>query len=337
MTTIQNIAALSLALKRTSESDSSDTEGGSLKKQQPRRRTYGAKNITKKVSSENSFPTKYLSEEESFDAEAFLDKRVMTPNQERFNAITMIPGMIYSIYFIFAGCWIKAGDDQHDDHPFHQSENSDWSEMAREAFGSENGWKGSFGCIRSSSFPNLTALPPLPVVAAAVGILVHSPFSIMYHWKYATSIEPSYRVKHWSRRLDHAFIHFASACAAYATSGRVDFFLLNAAFNLDCAYRQFEEKVRPKRNLNRIASSVFLYLLPVLMHKQYLLFFQFFFMFASGAWLFVQYPLGGWSHGVFHLVLSCLPHLIMKVAMQLESSQLQINLAVKCAAMAGQL
>jgi hypothetical protein len=85
--------------------------------------------------------------------------------------------------------------------------------------------------------------------------------------------------------LDHSFIHFASACAAYATSGRVDFFLLNAAFNMDCAYRQFEEKVRPKRNLNRIATSVFLYLLPVLIYKQYFLFFQFFVMFATGGWV----------------------------------------------------
>ena len=29
-------------------------------------------------------------------------------------------------------------------------------------------------------------------------------------------------------------------------SDRVDFFLLNAAFNMDCAYRHFEEKVLPK-------------------------------------------------------------------------------------------
>jgi len=245
--------------------------------------------------------------------------------------------MIYCLYFILAGCWITAGDQQ-DGSPLQQSENSDWEAMAREAFGSEHGygWSGSFGCIHSSTFPYLTALPPLPVVAAAVGILVHSPFSMLYHWGYATYIEPSHRVKHWSRRLDHAFIHFASACAAYATSGRLDFFLLNAAFNMDCAYRQFEEKVSPRRNLNRIATSVFLYLLPVLVYKQYFLFFQFSVMFVTGGWLFVQYPVGGWSHGVFHLVLSFLPHLIMKVATQLESSQLQISLAVKCAVTAVQ-
>jgi hypothetical protein len=304
MTPFQRIAESALVPKRTSDSDSSDTEGGSPNKQQknglsvPR-----AKNIARRVSSENGVPSKFPTKEDNFDAEAFLDKRVMTANQERFNAITMIPGMIYSLYFILAGCWIKGGNDHHDGSPFHQSENSSWSVMAREAFGNENGWRDSFGCIHSSSFPRLTALPPLPVVAAAVGILVHSPFSMMYHWKAASSIEPSYRVKHWSRRLDHAFIHFASACAAYATSGRFDFFLLNAAFNLDCAYRQFEEKVRPKRNLNRIASSVFLYLLPVLMYKQYFLFFQFFVMFGTSAWVSLCDFRSPWS-----FIASGIPH-----------------------------
>jgi hypothetical protein len=285
MTRIQRITASALVLERASDSDSSDTEGGSPSKQQHGRRNSRAKDITRRVSSENGVTSKFPSKEDTFDTEAFFDKRIMTRNQERFNAITMIPGMIYSLYFILAGCWIKAGDDHHDGSPFHRSENSVWSDMAREAFGSENGWRDSFGCIHSSSFPHLTALPPLPVVAGAVGILVHSPFSMMYHWKAASSIEPLYRVKHWSRRLDHAFIHFASACAAYATTGRLDYFLLNAAFNLDCAYRQLEEKVCPKRNLNRVASSGFLYLLPVLMSKQYFLFFQFFVMFATGAWV----------------------------------------------------
>lgn len=215
-----------------------------------------------------------------------------------------------------------------------QSGNYDWSavDVAGGEFVHLAEWRDNLGCIQSSSFPYLTALPPLPVVAAAVGILLHAPVSMMYHWAYAAT---GSGVKHWSRRLDHAFIHFASACAAYATSGRVDFFLVNVAYNMDCAYRQFEHKVRPKRNLNRIASSVLLYLLPVLVYRQYFLFFQFFVMFATCGWLFVKYPLGGWSHGVFHLVLSFLPYLIMKVATQLESSQLQIELAVKCAAMAG--
>ena len=279
-TAFQRIASSAFMFRRT-DSDSSDDERG-IPTKQSGRRTPRIKKITRSVS-ENGVTSNFASKKESFDVEAFLDKRIMTASQERFNAITMIPGMIYCLYFILAGCWITAGD-QHGGVPLQRSENSDWAGMAQEAFGSEHGWTGSFGCIHYSAFPYLTALPPLPVVAAAVGILAHSPFSMMYHWRAAT-IEPSYRVKHWSRRLDHSFIHFASACAAYATSGRVDFFLLNAAFNMDCAYRQFEEKVCPKRNLNRIASSVFLYLLPVLIYRQYFLFFQFFIMFATGGWV----------------------------------------------------
>jgi len=244
---------------------------------------------------ERQSPKKRIKRTTSFDAQAFLDKRVMTPNQERFNAITMIPGMIYSLYYIFAGCWVTttmAGVDQHDSFPsFQQSEASEWTSMAREAFGNEHGWIERIGCINSSFFPHLTALPPLPVVAAAVGILVHSPFSMLYHWKYATVIKSSQRVQHWSRRLDHAFIHFASSCAAYATSGRVDFFLLNAMFNLDCAYRQFEEKVRPRRNLSRIITSVHLYLLPLLVYRHYTLFLQFYFMFIVGGWVSEHYLL----------------------------------------------
>lgn len=236
---------------------------------------------------ERQSPKKRIKRTTSFDAQAFLDKRVMTPMQERFNAITMLPGMIYSLYYILAGCWVTSiTGDQHDSFPsFPQSDSSELTNLAREAFGNEHGWIERIGCINSSLFPHLTALPPLPVVAAAVGILVHSPFSMLYHWRYATVIKSSQRVQHWSRRLDHAFIHFASSCAAYATSGRVDFFLLNAMFNLDCAYRQFEEKVRPRRNLSRIVTSVHLYLLPLLVYRNYSLFLQFYLMFTVGGWV----------------------------------------------------
>jgi hypothetical protein len=200
----------------------------------------------------------------------------MTPNQERFNAITMIPDMVYSLYFILPGCWITLCDTQDD---------SISQLMAWEAFGSEHGWRGSFRCMDSTELPYLMAVSPLPVVAAAVGTLVHSPVSIIYHWFYATSIEPSYLVKHWSRRLDHAFIHFLSACAACAMSGRADFFLLNAAFNMDCAYRHFEKKVRLRRNLYRNALSISLSVFPVLMRQAYFLLFQFVVMFAVSGWV----------------------------------------------------
>ncbi|KAL7540861.1 hypothetical protein ACHAXR_010443 [Thalassiosira sp. AJA248-18] len=319
--------------KRTavSKDGGSDSKCGSSK--HPGERTHVLK--LSRCSSTGSVASYASSDElgQNFDAEAYLDKRVMTLNQERFNAVTMLPGMIYSIYFILAGCWIIPGDQQEGQFPSRQNESSQWADMAREALGNEHSWIENIGCINSQALPYLTALPPLPVFAAAIGLLVHSPFSMLYHWRYASWVDSSKRVQHWSRRLDNAFIHFASACASYATSGRMDYFVLNAIFNLDCAYRQFEEEVRPKRNQVRIATSILLYLLPVLVYGHYTLFLQFMILFGVGGWLFVGYPVAGWSHGLFHLMLAFLPHLVMTASMQLESSQLQISLAAKCAGM----
>ena len=277
----------------TSSDSDSDYEYGS-----PSKHT-GVRTQSRKIKSSRSISSVSNASEPNFDAKAYLDKRVMTPMQERFNAITMIPGMIYSIYFIFAGCWMAtSGSDQQENIQFQQngSGSSEWPDIVREAFGNEHGWIENFGCINSQVFPYLKALPPLPVVAAVFSGLVHSLCSVLYHMKCATSIEPSKRIKHWSRRLDHASIHFSAACASYATSGRMDYFLLNAAFNLDCGLRQIEEKVQPRRNLVRIAMSILFYILPVLVHGDYALVFQYFVMFAVGGWLFVQYPVGGWSH-----------------------------------------
>lgn len=273
-----------------------------------------------------------LTNERKQDAEAYLDKRVMTAMQERLNAVTMLPCVIYSLYFLLAGCWVVPADDRPENFRF---EGSEWLDMSKDAYGNEHGWIGSIGCINSRSFPRLTAVPPLPVVAAGVAMIVHPFFSMLYHWKYATTVESPDRIKHWSRRLDHAFIHFASAVAAYATSGRVDYFILNAFFNLDSACKQFEERVRPRRNFVRTAISILLYILPVLVYGHYALFFQFVLLFTVGGWLFAKYPFGGYSHSIFHLVLAFLPHLVMTAATQLESSQPQISLAVKCAGVAG--
>mmetsp|Transcript_21748 Transcript_21748/g.39227 ORF Transcript_21748/g.39227 Transcript_21748/m.39227 type:complete len:350 (-) Transcript_21748:1509-2558(-) len=316
-----------LLRKRSTTSDSdSDYEYGSQSKHT------GVRTQSRKIKNSRSISSVSNASEPNFDAKAYLDKRVMTPMQERFNAITMIPGMIYSIYFIFAGCWMAtSGSDQQGNIQLQQNESSEWADIAREAFGNEHDWIENIGCINSQAFPYLKALPPLPVVAAAFSGLLHSSCSVLYHYKCATTIEPSKRIKHWSRRLDHASIHFSAACASYATSGRMDYFLLNAAFNLDCGLRQIEEKVQPRRNLVRIAMSILFYILPVLVHGDYAIVFQFFVMFAVGGWLFVQYPVGGWSHSLFHLVLTFLPYLVIASAMQLESTQLQITLAAKCA------
>lgn len=298
------------------------TTGGTPSKQ-PRRK------LSKVMSRRSS-----LSFNDMENAEEFLDKRSMTPTQERINALTMIPGMLYSLYFLIAGKWIVPMDDQH--FQFLQTDTSVWADMARETFGSEHTLTEGFGCINSDVFPNMPALPPLPVFAAAFGLLAHSPLSMLYHWKYATTIHQSKRIQHWSRRLDNAMIHFASACAAYATTGSLTYFILNAIFNLDCAYRQFEEKIQPKRNLFRTASGIFLYTMPILLHGNFMLYFQLSTMFGAAIWFFATYPIGGWSHAAFHICQSFLPYLIMSAAMRLESSQIQISLALRCADMASQ-
>jgi hypothetical protein len=141
----------------------------------------------------------------------------------------------------------------------------------------------------------------------------------------------SKRIPHWSRRLDHSFIHFASACASYGTSGSVVYFLLNVVFNLDCAIKQFETKICPKRNVRNVGLSIAWYILPVLLHGHYILFGQFLLMFILAGWSFSKYPIGGWSHSLFHLFLAFLPYLMFMEAVQLDSSRDQIIFAAQCA------
>ena len=122
---------------------------------------------------------------------------------------------------------------------------------------------------------------------------------------------------------------------AYATSGRMDYFAFNAMYNLDCAYRQFDEKVRPRQNQIRIATSILLYILPVLCRGYYTEFAQLILIFTLGAWFFLAYPIGGWSHSMFHVVIAFLPHVIMVSACKLHCSQQQLAFAAQCALRAG--
>ena len=89
-------------------------------------------------------------------------------------------------------------------------------------------------CINNPWLPHLHTLPPLPVLARAIGTVVHSPVSFLYHWSYTTKLHPSKSknigVEDWIMPL---FI---------LTSSRVDYFLMTTAYNLNCAYRQFVKR-----------------------------------------------------------------------------------------------
>lgn len=314
----------------TSSDGSSDNERGKsgIRKQSRKQQkfTRSISSVGKGGQDDNKEPLKKLLD--TFDVKAYLDKRLMTTTQEYFNAITMVPGICVSLYFVLSGCW-TATHHQHGE--FYQLDDNKWTDMAQELFGIESGWE-SYGCINSSLFPALTALPPLTIVAAALGNLVHSVVSIYYHITCATTLTGGERITHWTRRLDNASIHFASIGASYATSGRLDYCLLNLVYNVDCMYKQLEVEVHPRRNQTRLAGSILLYVLPVLVRGDYTLFLQFLLMFSLSGWLFgcYPYPFGGYAHGLFHLVLAFLPYLVFQAAIPLPLTQAQINLAVQC-------
>ena len=130
---------------------------------------------------------------------------------------------------------------------------------------SESDWMGDFGvnksgdfglnksldifgihmnsCLDLGFFPNLYSIPPMPVMAIALGVCLHAPCSFIYHWCFSSHLDSVSSMYHWSRRLDQSFIHVMIAFLSYGVTGRWSNFWLNVIFNADCIYRQFEKKV----------------------------------------------------------------------------------------------
>lgn len=271
------------------------------------------------------------------DLQQYMAKREMTPTQERWNALTMIPGPFFCMYYLLSGLWMDIGmiqKAQQDTQNFgasaiYEQTESDPMRLAHWL----NRWMGEndTGCLPNDHWSGLPALPPLPLLAVALGIISHAPFSINYHWTYAHALPSgAARTTHWSRRMDHVMIHFASACISYATSGSFDYFWANLLYNADCMYRQFKHKVRPRRNKIRVLISILAYTLPILRRGHLVTFLQFWTVTFSGGWLFVSYPIGGWSHAAFHLMYALLPPILMTAALGLPASQEQMRLAAIC-------
>lgn len=263
------------------------------------------------ASSLSSVAELQLKQEKAIDVEQYMSKREMTPTQERWNALTMIPSPLYCLYFLMAGCWM------------------DTNTLLQEANSTTFATTTQAGCL---PFTNMPALPPLPVLAVAFGIIVHAPFSFLYHWTFAHSLPAgASRTNHWSRRLDQSMIHVASASMSYATTGSWAFFLANVLYNVDCIYRQWQPRVHPQRNQTRIALSILAYTSPILIANvpQFLLFWV---IMGVAGWLFVQYPIGGWSHAAFHLVVAFIVPVLFVSAMQLPASYEALKLAAECAA-----
>eukprot|EP00542_Grammatophora_oceanica_P013069 CAMPEP_0194032752 /NCGR_PEP_ID=MMETSP0009_2-20130614/5625_1 /TAXON_ID=210454 /ORGANISM="Grammatophora oceanica, Strain CCMP 410" /LENGTH=264 /DNA_ID=CAMNT_0038673283 /DNA_START=161 /DNA_END=956 /DNA_ORIENTATION=+ len=99
--------------------------------------------------------------------QVYYAKREMSPQQEQWNAITMIPNPFYCWYFIVAGHWFI---------------NASSSSIER------NSAEDISGLCWTNSTWLPAAMPPLPLIAIALAITIHAPFSMLYHWKYAARL-----------------------------------------------------------------------------------------------------------------------------------------------------
>jgi hypothetical protein len=248
------------------------------------------------------------------DLETYSAQRQMTATQERWNALTMLPSPCFCMFYLLSGAWIRNYEAPYTANSF------DDIDLTKCLLPSSSWWH------------NMPSLPPIPVVCVALGITLHAPFSILYHWRYAHRLSGLARTTHWSRRLDQIMIHVASTALTYASSGSWDLLVANVLFNADCVYRQCMPVVEPRRNQMRITISILAYLIPILHRGLVLCFVKLLCLGMIGFWLFTRYPIGGWSHAVFHLVMGLSPPLVMEVALTLEASQPAMQQAAACVA-----
>jgi len=246
-------------------------------------------------------------------AAKYLNKRGnMTPLQEKINGITTLPAGIYCAIFCLTGSWLSQALVQ-----------QTRSEI-------DNNFQGD-GCISISWLPNLHAMPPMPVIAAAMSMILHMPFSFIYHYVYAAHLSPTARIDHWSRRMDQCMLHVYSTLLSYAYSGRMDFFLVNLIFNVDSILCQWEKQIIPRRNQTRLILSILCFTLPILESGDYNYFGRLWGTMATAFAVFALYPFGGWSHTVFHFIFLNVPPMMMTYIATLPASQDQLQLAAQCA------
>ena len=255
--------------------------------------------------------------------EQYANARTMTPFQEKVNAVTILPSFLLCLHYILAGRWVLPQT----------------MEMAKDMLARDGKYGEPTGCLNWTYFPNLTyVLPPPTIIAICLGIIVHCPWSFIYHWKYAANPNPAERLKHWSRRMDHSAIHAASICWSYAIScGSIPFLLLNLIYNADCIRCHWEEEIKPRRNQVRILGSMLLYTSPLLFMQdddgsRFVLFRKIWSYFVVAVWCFAAYPIGGWSHAAFHIVMVAVPVLLLDMAAKMEAEREWSMAAAQCGA-----
>jgi hypothetical protein len=265
------------------------------------------------------------------DVESYMARREMTKTQERWNALTMLPYPAYCLYFCLSAQWFEPLENEEESYYGLLAQRQFVDDVDRSSSSSAFYWSlwttDEHGCLSSTSsstwWHSMPCLPPFPVVAVAVGVSLHAPFSFLYHWQYAHTMPPVERSRHWSRRLDHAFIHICSIFACCGTTDSMEYIVVNGLYNIDCVLQHLVKRdVRPRRNQVRCGLSLLLYTLPLLFRGDdggdgVMLFCQLWAVFATSIWFFVAYPIGGWSHSVFHLIMALSPPLTLRAAARL--------------------
>jgi len=279
-------------------------------------------------------------------------KRQMTSTQELWNALTMIVAPIYCLHYCLTSAWLsqadisnassyffgenldlKAGSEEDDLSLFNSSlEQQQQHQLEEEQIMKE--WaSSSASCIHSSFLPNLHSLPPLTIISMTIACCLHSPCSMYYHLLCAYKLPPGpKRMDHWARRLDQAMIHVMSFMYGYATSANTDYLLVAMAFNIDSMYRLFQKGMRPKRTLYRMILAFLIPVLPILLRGEILNFLMLLTIYSISGWLFSAYPLGGWSHCAFHLVVCFSNPILIRASLHLDAAVVRdsIDLAAKC-------
>mmetsp|Transcript_13418 Transcript_13418/g.20152 ORF Transcript_13418/g.20152 Transcript_13418/m.20152 type:complete len:329 (-) Transcript_13418:39-1025(-) len=263
-------------------------------------------------------------------AEEELEKRArsrqMSGTQEVWNAITMLVTPAFGLFFALSGMWVT--EDTILQAKEHLLGGTDDFSILEPLF------EGEGRCIYSTYFPNLYAMPPLTTMSIVVGYLIHSPCSIYYHLLCAFKLPPGKeRLDHWSRKLDQAMIYVMSFFTCYGTSGSSQYAVVSMIFSVDSIYRLFQPVYRPKSILVRMSVAFLMPVLPAILYGYHEQAKQFFIIFAVSGWMFASYPLGGYSHGIFHLIAALSNPLQLGLSTMLSTSEEAIQIAASCAVM----
>jgi hypothetical protein len=253
-------------------------------------------------------------------------KRHMSRNQEIWNAMTILLPAGFVVYYLFSGSFVEEGD-------ILRAKGSLEADSSFEDTMNQSG--DGHRCISSPYFPALHALPPMTTISVALGYILHSPCSILYHFLCAFKLETGQkRMDHWSRRLDQSMIHIMGCFVNFGISGSVKYSLMTLAFSIDSIVRLFQPGFRPKGNQIRMLISLLFGVMPAFMYGYYVDVIKMVLIYGIAGWMFAAYPLGGYSHCIFHVVMALVTPLQLGMSTRHMISQEAIDIAAKCAVLA---